>query len=400
MGKILIAVCDADAAYGRKLGEWITLEKGGKLRGCSFSTPEQFLEFHKTGEPDAVLLGPGFWEDAEIIGLAAQAVEGKETPTIGGRATREKEGKEASSIGEKTPLTMGGRAMAGKKPQTKEGQENAKGSFGGTLWLCLHGDIKKEKIPESIQMLPTIQKYQPASGIVRDIFSYFQKCREDSETAGAGSELIGIYAPGKDSWQTPFALTLAQTLGRKERVLYVNFRECAGFSSWLRESYQRDLLDVMYLCLTGEGKNVPDSIRSAVYVLEGVDYIPPSEDSLCLGQVSGQDYTRFVRLLVEKSGYGSIILDFGMMVPGFLELLGLCNKVYVLGGQAGLEGHALVHFKRMIGRQRSQKLEGKLSYLTLPKMAVGFQGEKMQQWIWGELGDYVRGLVGVQIGTD
>ena len=183
-------------------------------------------------------------------------------------------------------------------------------------------------------------------------------------------------------------------------MLYVSFKECAGFSSWLQESYQRDLLDVMYLCLTGEGKNVEDCIRSAAYVLEGVDYIPPSEDSLCLGQVSGQDYTRFVRLLAEKGGYGVIVLDFGMMVPGFLELLGMCSKMYVLGGHAGLGGHALAHFKQMMGRQKDQKLEGKLCYLTLPRMAVECQGEQMQQWVWGELGDYVRELLGVQIGTD
>lgn len=412
MSKILIAVCDADAAYGRKLGEWITLEKGGQLRGCSFSAPEQFLEFQKACAPDVVLLGAGFWEDAEIIGLAAQAMEGtgsqaiggKETPAIAGRAMQSMEGEETPAIAGRAMQAMEGKeipAIAGRAMQAMAGPEDVRESFGETLWLCLQGNIRKENIPESMKMLPMVQKYQPASGIVRDIFSYCQKYREEEpETAGAGRELIGIYAPGQDSWQTPFALTLAQTLSRKERVLYVNFKECAGFSSWLKESYQRDLLDVMYLCLTGEGKNVPDSIRSAVYVLEGVDYIPPSEDSLCLGQVSGQDYTQFVRLLAEKSGYGSIILDFGMMVPGFLELLGLCSKVYVLGGQAGLGSHAMVHFRQMIGRQRNQRLENKLSYLTLPKMEVGRQGEKMQQWIWGELGDYVRGLVGVQIGTD
>lgn len=355
MSKVLIAVCDADAAYGRKLGEWITLGKGGDLAGCSFSSPGQFLEFQKTKAPDVALLGQGFWEDAQIAGQAAGAMA-----------------------------------------------EEAKKGHGETLWLCLYGSGGADKIPESLQMLPVVEKYQPASGIVREIFSYCQQYREgEQEPAGPGPELVGIYSPGQDPWQTPFALTFAQELGREERVLYVNFKECAGFSSWLKESYQRDLMDVMYLCLTGDEENVPDCIRSAVYVLEGVDYIPPSEDSLCLGQVSGQDYVRFVRLLAEKSGYGSIILDFGMMVPGFLELLGLCSKIYVLGGQMGLKKHALEHFRQMMGRQEgNQKLEEKLCYLTLPKIAVNCQGDQMQQWVWGELGDYVRGLLGVQIGTD
>ncbi len=380
MSKILIAVCDADTAYGKRLGEWITLGKGGQLRGYSFSAPGQFLEFQKTETPDVVLLGAGFWEDARITGQAAQAMAEYAAHTT--------ERQEAQ-------------AMAGNITQLTEVPGDARGSSGETLWLCLYGGDGKEKIPESVQILPVIQKYQPASGILRELFSYCQEYRDgEQEPARAGREVIGIYAPGQDIWQTPFALTLAQTLGRKERVLYVSFKECAGFSSWLQESYQRDLLDVMYLCLTGEGKNVEDCIRSAAYVLEGVDYIPPSEDSLCLGQVSGQDYTRFVRLLAEKGGYGVIVLDFGMMVPGFLELLGMCSKMYVLGGHAGLGGHALAHFKQMMGRQKDQKLEGKLCYLTLPRMAVECQGEQMQQWVWGELGDYVRELLGVQIGTD
>ncbi|MCI8707696.1 MAG: hypothetical protein HFH44_13455, partial [Lachnospiraceae bacterium] len=71
MSKILIAVCDADTAYGKRLGEWITLGKGGQLRGYSFSAPGQFLEFQKTETPDVVLLGAGFWEDARITGQAA-----------------------------------------------------------------------------------------------------------------------------------------------------------------------------------------------------------------------------------------------------------------------------------------------------------------------------------------
>ena len=354
MRKISIAVCDANEAYSRKLGEWIALEQGERILGYSFFTPESFLEFQRSKKVDVVLLGTGFWEDAGIAEQALAAVSG-----------------------------------------------NAAESPVETVWICLYDPAEGECF-EWADSIPMIEKYQPASGIIREVFALCQKYRkEEQEVFAAGREVIGIYSPGHSIWQTPFALTLAQALSQRERVLYVNLKECAGFSSWLKESYQRDLLDVMYLCLTGKG-NISDCINSAVHRLEGFDYIPPAKDCVCLGQIAGEDYIRFLRLVIEKSGYDIIILDFGMMVPGFMEMLGLCGKGYVLSGGMGLQEHALEHLKEMLAKQGSLELEEKLSYLSLPCMASEIcMGEsKMQQWIWGELGDYVRALVGVQVGTD
>ena len=44
MRKIMIAVCDTDAAYGARLGEWISLENEEKFSGLFFSDWECFQE--------------------------------------------------------------------------------------------------------------------------------------------------------------------------------------------------------------------------------------------------------------------------------------------------------------------------------------------------------------------
>ena len=82
MKKISVAVCDTDQAYGKKLGEWISLEKGERLRGCSFSGPEGFLEFRKEQKTEIVLLGTGFWEDVRILEQIKEPgkEEGEEEP--------------------------------------------------------------------------------------------------------------------------------------------------------------------------------------------------------------------------------------------------------------------------------------------------------------------------------
>ena len=384
MRKISIAVCDTDRTYGQRLGEWLSLERGDRVCGSSFSAPENFLEFQKEGEVDVVLLGSGFWEEPAITAQMKETLALQESAAQAEEALAEH--KTAAQTGVQTEQKLQG-----------EQKENS----GRILWIYLTDLSVKQNLPDLAQNFPVIGKYQAASQIVREIFLYYQKLGlPEHELTLANREILGIYSPAHSIWQTPFALTLAQALSPKEKVLYVNFRECAGFEEWLGENYQRDLLDVMYLCLTGEG-NISDCIDSAVYSLEGFDYIPPARDSECLGGVSGRDYLKFIRLLAEKSGYEALILDLGMMFSGFFSLLELCGKVYIVSESGELPGNARKHFKQVAARQENAQLERKISYLQLPELNAGFRREeKMQQWIWGELGDYARRIAGVQGGTD
>lgn len=427
MRKISIAVCDTDRTYGQKLGEWISLEKGGRVCGSSFSTPENFLEFQKKGEVDVVLLGSGFWEEPAITAQMKEAVtEQNSAPELKGilpqnaLGVKETLPQEVLKMKKELPqevlkvkkeLSRGDAEMEGIVSGEKAAAKT-KGICSGEmlqrgqdsrriLWIYLEDPTARQALPDLAQNFPVIRKYQAASQIVREIFFYYQKLGIlEQEPALTGREILGVYSPDHSIWQTPFALTLAQTLSPKERALYVSFRECAGFEEWLGESYTRDLLDVMYLCLTGKG-NISDCVGSAVYTLEGFDYVPPARDSECLGEVSSRDYLQFIKLLAEKSGYDVFILDLGMMVSGFFGLLELCSKVYIVSDSGELPGNARKHFKQIAARQDNVQLEQKISYLQLPEMNEGFcRREKMQQWIWGELGDYTRRIAGVQGGTD
>lgn len=356
MSKIIIAVCDTDGAYAERLGEWISLEHGGELQVMSFCSPQCFLENFDTHEPDIILLDQGFLEHVQVRELFNQQ-------------------------------------RAEEDPMKDSWQK-------GALWIYLHGD----EIPDLVHVpgLLAIEKYQPASQILREVFFYYQQWsgRTHTETEG-NKEMIGIYSPGHSIWQTPFALTFAHTLAQREKVLYVNLKECAGFESWFQEKYERDLLDVMYLCLSNE-VNITDCINSALYTMEGIHYIPPAEDGGCLGEVTAQDYIKFVQLLEKNSGYDVIVLDFGMMIPGFYQILDLCNRVYITTEHGELHEGPLQQFQQMTERQTNVKSNHKLIYLTLPTMNLKIcsAADRMQQWLWGSMGDYSREIAGVQGGTD
>ncbi len=342
MRKIMMAVCDTDGSYGEKLGEWIALQKGKKIQSVSFSSPEHFIEYHSKHKQDIVLLGKGFCDNPQICEEALRKEE-------------------------------------------------------KALWMYLCDADIEDKVPAAIRELPSVEKYQPASGILREIFSVYQDWeREALAETGEGKEIIGVYSPGHSIWQTPFSLTFAQALSQRDSVLYVNFQECAGFCEWFHEDYGKDLLDVMYLCLNSE-VNVTHCVSSSLYSLEGVDYIPPVEDSGCLAEISAMDYQRFVEILAKRSGYNVIILDFGMMLPGFFQLLGLCSKAYIVTEPGDMHKAPLQQFQKMQKRQAEAKMGQKLMYLSLPAVKdIAYPGEgKMQQWLWGTIGDFSRKLAGV-----
>ncbi len=355
MKKILIAVCDTDGAYGERLGEWISLENKGRFLAMSFSSPECLLESLKGQTPDIVLLGSGFLEHSRIQEVLLEQRPGGE------HGLRQK-----------------------------------------CLWMYLR-DAEGEPQPNfCIDGMPLIEKYQPASRILRDIFSYYQSWAErELEETDTDKEVIGVYSPGHSIWQTPFALAFAQALGQREKVLYVSLKECAGFSGWFQEEYEKDLLDVMYLCLSNQ-VNVFDCVSGARYTMEGIDYIPPAKDGGCLSEISPQDYLTFVRLLTRNSGYDVILLDFGMMIPGFYQLLGLCSRVYITTEQGEIQDAPLQQFRQMTSRQENLQLNQKMIYLSLPtgNMELYTGAARLQQWLWGTMGDYSRRLAGVQSGAD
>lgn len=272
MNKVSIAVCDTDSAYGERLAEWLSLEKKSWFLGCSFSSPELFEKAHQEKEFDIVLLGKGFANNPGILAELEQD-EDSNTP----------------------------------------------------LWIYLYDP--EEEVSEAVSSLPVIEKYQPAFEIVRELFQYYQGIQEKNNgIVTEHCELLGIYSPVHSIWQTPFAVSAAEALSKGGEVLYVNLQECAGFSRWFLEEYQRDLLDVMYLSLTNE-EQFPACLQSSVYTMESFDYIPPAVDGACLSEIAGEDYVKFIRLLVEKSRYHVVVLELGMMLPGFFQLLEQCSRI-------------------------------------------------------------------------
>ncbi len=258
-----------------------------------------------------------------------------------------------------------------------------------SLWILLseEPDWPREKEP-------AVFKYQSAEEILRIAFEHYLKLgRTDPSVCRRKKEVIGIYSPTRSRLQTPFALTMAQILAKEKRVLYVNMGEWAGFGAWFDEEYHRDLADLLYL-ISGYGNQVQGLLESVLHSMNRMDYIPPMADAQMLCQVGAEDYQALLTLLVEKTDYEVILLDFGIMIPGFFRLLDQCTRIYGVIDQGALAMGQRRQFEEGMIKSGAEHLAEKMEYVSfsMAETQVAEQETALNQWLYGVLGDRARAV--------
>lgn len=249
---------------------------------------------------------------------------------------------------------------------------------------------------------PAIFKYQSGEEILRCMFAHYLKLgRMNTGVNGSEKEIIGVYSPTHNRLQTPFALTMAQLLAGEKRVLYVNLGEWAGFGDWFQQEYHRDLADLLYL-ISGYGNQVQGILESVLHTVNRMDYIPPMTDAQLLCQATPEDYQGLLNLLVEKTEYEVILLDFGVMVPGFFSLLEQCTSIYCVADQGMLALSQRQQFEKSLLKNDMEHLAEKIAYVTfsLAEEQVVEREPALQQWLYGELGDRARAVRYMKSGTN
>lgn len=339
MSKLSVAVCDENQSYGERVSAWLFVEQGTEFSGGFFSSTEAFKEQYDRQRFQVILLGRVFllerWIQEEI--------------------------KKRNDI----------------------------------LWIYLQEE-GEERLEILTEQLPAMEKYQPVSVIVRSIYRYYEEYhKEDIRTLGTVTEILGWFSPEQSIWQTPLAMSMASILAEREKVLYVNLKECSGLEQWFREEYEQDLLDVMYFCQGAEQrKNV--ELGRFVYSIGNLDYLPPVRDGVLLCELEEEDYSGLIEMLEKKTAYDIVVLDMGSMFPGFFNVWKRCGRIYIPQEQNVLAKGIDRGFQDMLRRQNDALLEDKISWLPMPDWDKGVltSGCLMQQWLWGGQGDYVRELLG------
>ncbi|MFT4106825.1 MAG: hypothetical protein QM657_13790 [Lacrimispora sp.] len=239
-----------------------------------------------------------------------------------------------------------------------------------------------------------IYKYQAADSMMREVMACYCSAEGDPVFAGVSGtgRIIGIYSPVNRCLKTSLALTMGQLMARDLKVLYLNLEDCSGLKHLTGEEYRGGLSELLYYYSQNEfnwGR-----LGSLVYTWGDLDYVPPVRYPEDLFQMTAQSMAELVERIARESAYEAVILDLGQFGAKALEVLEICDVVYMPVKEDCVSAAKIEEFEEYLLSSGHEPLKNRIQKLKLPYHCnPGRTDNYLEQLLWGELGDYTRQLL-------
>lgn len=240
----------------------------------------------------------------------------------------------------------------------------------------------------------TIYKYQAGSGILYHLLDYHRKVPNSSKIhmMQRQAEVIGIYSPIKRTLKTSFAITLGQILAEQEETLYISLEGCSGLEKLLSLQADKNLADLVYE-FSVKVKQFPLLLYQFVQQIEGLAMIPPVETIAELQCVKSQEWIELLQHIAENSCYKKLILDIGDSANGIMDILQLCDTIYLPIRSDYISTVKISAFESSLKKHDEGKfLVEKIRRLEFPYFEE--LGEDYTNLKYSALGSFVRELLG------
>lgn len=242
---------------------------------------------------------------------------------------------------------------------------------------------------------PSVYKYQSSSNIIREVMARYCEDADEEREAMAPSRksVVGVYSPVNRCFKTSFAITLGQQLSQEQKVLYINLEEYSGLKFLLGQEYQGDLSDLIYYYRQGDYNSL--RLSAIVHGIGGLDYIPPARYPEDLGQMDMEEMAGMLSQIIESSSYEVVIIDVGQYGRQVLPILKLCSAIYMPVKEDIISQAKLGSFEEYLEISGHEEIKERIKKLKIPAFAEIRKRENyMEQLVWGEMGDYVRQVIG------
>ncbi len=238
-----------------------------------------------------------------------------------------------------------------------------------------------------------ISKYQSPERVVQIILeAVADTAGWDVEEAAkeTAAKMIGLYSPVKRCLQTSFALSLGQILAKEHKVLYLNLETYSGFGRLLNREFSTDIMDVMYYFQSAREK-LALRLSTAVQNIGGLDYIPPVQYSLGIGEVTGKQWMEFCRDAAAAGQYEYIILDLDEGINGLFELLKNCRKIYTVTREDRFAEAKIYQYEQLLKFNGLEEVAQKTVKCRFPIFRE--LPEDLELMTYGELAAYVKSII-------
>lgn len=253
-------------------------------------------------------------------------------------------------------------------------------------------------VKETIQMLDEqvvyTSKYQSMDVITQkmQILANVKHSYSDRTALRRNPEIVGVISPVSHEMQILFSLLLARNMARAQKVLYVNLLEFAGFTEIFNDT-EYDLSDAILQVREAEVRE--ERLRACIYEADGFSYISPVLNPENIREISGEDVNRLLDVLTEYMEYQMIVVDIGLNVAGFAEILPVCDRIFSLEKRGYLHETRTKQFISYLERAVDEAFVERIHHLEIPGQAKVICGglNLLEQLDWGDFGDFVRSVV-------
>lgn len=316
-----LAVCDPDEGYVRCLTQYFSEKDRMPFSIFGFSRERELADFAERSGIDVLLVSPEM-----LTARVRQLNIGKIVILADGETT---------------------------------GEESMDESFSGA---DRQGNIE------------VVRKFQSTENIIREVMDICSDgVRQASGLAvqAGGARVNGVYSPAGRCGKTTFAVTLGQAAARSERVIFIDMDEFSGFETLLGRKSGGNLSDLLYYCKLNPA-NLGMKLKSVTCNLRGLDVIAPMSYSSDLRDISTDEWKELVGYVAGTCGYDRVILDINSAVRDPLELLGICDVIYMPVTDDAISAIKIREFEHYLVRTEREETLYKIKKIKLPVLKDEF----------------------------
>jgi len=180
-------------------------------------------------------------------------------------------------------------------------------------------------------------------------------------------------------------------------VLFISLDTFTGFSQLWDEQWKRDMSDLIYYYKQGRFHGL--RLNSIVYYLGDMAWLPPFRYPDDYSQVTAAEMAELLVLILRESAYETIVLDIGNCDRQVLPILEVCSVIYMPIKEDPISQAKIKEFEKYANDFGARGMKDKVHKIHVPLVTGAKRMERFpQELLWGDMGDFVRGLLKGQRG--
>ncbi|WP_026517792.1 hypothetical protein [Butyrivibrio sp. MC2021] len=215
-----------------------------------------------------------------------------------------------------------------------------------------------------------ISKYQPASGIAHAVIDMCSRSPEDfrglwARSKVGNSRIIGFYTPLSRCGQTSMAIKAGEILARKGKTILLSFETYSSMGGLLKEEPEEDITDLLYYadCEKDKFCLYLERIKKSSGEL---DFIAPAKTAMQIKDVTCERLSELTQLLTREAGYEFILIDMKEYPEGFDDILRMCSCIFTVNRAQPSDKYRMRMFENVLSRNGCEDIQQSLVKCSLP----------------------------------